>query len=126
MKTENTQEEIDKFWLRVAAPNENGCRLWTGAVGKKGYGNVVFSTGHENAHRAAFIFTYGMPPTGKIVRHTCDVRLCCEPTHLLSGTHAENTADMVSRGRAGWQQPGWSEKISESWRNGKRISQGGT
>lgn len=39
-------------------------------------------------------------PLGSLMaRHVCDVRACINPDHLIPGTHADNTADMVSRGR---------------------------
>lgn len=34
-----------------------------------------------------------------VVRHTCDNRICVNPSHLLLGTNKENTNDMISRGR---------------------------
>ena len=102
-----TQAQIDRFWARVSPTDENGCRLWTGAIGLKGYGNVVFWKSHENVHRAAYFFATGKWPEDMVL-HRCDVRLCCEPTHLFTGTAKVNTQDMVSKGRAGWQRMDWS------------------
>lgn len=38
-------------------------------------------------------------PAGAQVQHTCDVRPCVNPAHLKLGTPADNTADMMVRGR---------------------------
>lgn len=37
--------------------------------------------------------------SGKVIRHTCDNPRCINPEHLLLGSHKENTADMIERGR---------------------------
>ena len=33
------------------------------------------------------------------VMHSCDNKICCRPSHLTAGTHAENMADLISKGR---------------------------
>lgn len=37
---------------------------------------------------------------GLVVRHTCDNPRCINPRHLVIGTAADNSADMVHRGRS--------------------------
>ena len=55
-------------------------------------------------HRVAWEAHNAEPiPEGMIVRHTCDNPACINPEHLVLGTHKDNTADMINRGRAGWQ-----------------------
>lgn len=39
------------------------------------------------------------PNIKPVVRHTCDVPLCCNPNHLLSGTVKENNDDKMVKGR---------------------------
>jgi len=34
-----------------------------------------------------------------VVRHSCDIKLCCNPKCLLLGTQKDNMADMDARGR---------------------------
>lgn len=42
-------------------------------------------------------------PAKIVVRHTCDDRRCINQDHLVEGSHAENTQDMVERGRLRFQ-----------------------
>jgi len=50
-------------------------------------------------HRLAYIEAHGNIPSGFFVCHTCDQRLCIEPTHLYAGTAADNNRDCWARGR---------------------------
>lgn len=47
----------------------------------------------------AYELTKGHIPAGMIVMHTCDNPPCCNPSHLVLGTQAENLADMRAKGR---------------------------
>lgn len=90
--------------LKRDAPRSSAlpCREWQGQLGGRGYGVVPIWAridGERYAHRAAFIAAHGPIPPGHLVRHTCDNRPCIEPTHLVSGTHADNMRDRMERGR---------------------------
>jgi hypothetical protein len=39
-------------------------------------------------------------PKGMVIRHTCDNRMCINPSHLIVGTQEDNVADRVLRGRS--------------------------
>lgn len=96
-----------RFWAKVAPPNEKGCRLWTSAIGRYGYG-AISGAPESRAHRLAWRLTHGPIPPGMWVLHHCDVRACCNVDHLFLGTAADNTADMIAKGRADlW---GWSRR----------------
>lgn len=86
-----------RFWESLDTSQD--CWLWTGAKGPKGYGHIVVDTRHTYAHRYSYELANGPIPEGKMVLHKCDNRLCCNPSHLYVGTAADNTADMVRRGR---------------------------
>lgn len=102
-------ERIDRFWSHVKVSEGDGCWLWTGerrerrGAKKGGYGVFVIEAGglrvRFRAHRFAWEVTYGPIPEGQLIRHKCDVRLCCRPDHLEPGTNRENVYDMMRRGR---------------------------
>ena len=77
----------------------NGCLEWDGYT-LRGYGRLWIGKQRVPVHRLAWEFANGRPvPAGKMILHSCDNPPCCEPTHLRPGTAADNSADMVSRGR---------------------------
>lgn len=84
--------------IEVGAPS--GCWLWSGATLPNGYGSVHHNGRSHNAHRVAFEAQNGPGSAkGLIVRHRCDTPACVNPGHLLIGTPADNSRDMVERGR---------------------------
>ncbi len=89
---------VEVFWGRVE--RGPGCWEWRGSVASHGYGEFWISPVKWTSHRLAYTDTYGPIPEGRVVRHTCDNRKCCRPSHLILGTQAENMADMAKRSRA--------------------------
>jgi HNH endonuclease len=79
-----------------------GCWEWRGSRNENGYGIVnVRRQGAENAraHRVVYELAVGPIPEGLVLRHSCDNPPCVNPEHLTPGTHADNSQDMVERGR---------------------------
>lgn len=78
----------------------SGCWLWLGSLHGKGYGHFRLNGNVEKAHRAGFALFKSDIPGGMQVLHRCDVRCCVNPEHMFVGTHQDNMADMVAKGRA--------------------------
>lgn len=80
------------------------CWIWQGGKSNKsGYGAFTMGVGHVEkgnyAHRASWWLFRGPIPKGMLVLHRCDVKLCVNPDHLFLGSHADNVADKVRKGR---------------------------
>ena len=84
------------FWEKVEIQDESSCWLWKGKVGANGYGVFKFHSRPIGAHQVALIFSRGeYPKHGRVIRHSCNVKLCCNPGHLRYGTDAENSMDTL-------------------------------
>ena len=94
---------IDRFMASVAPVTESGCWIWTGAVCRGGYGKMGagMRTGKTvKTHRVAWELFRGPIPDGDNVLHRCDVPSCVNPNHLWIGSHADNVADKILKGRS--------------------------
>lgn len=91
----------ERFWRFVEQGQPHECWIWNGHTGGE-YG--LFQPGgkgspHIGAHRFAYSMAHGVMP--EVVLHTCDTPRCVNPAHLRGGTYADNTADMIAKGRRG-------------------------
>lgn len=103
----------ERFWSRVDRRGPDECWPWTGSRNPAGYG--AFSRGgkRSNTHRVAWEMTHGPIPGRLHVLHACDNPPCCNPAHLSLGTHEDNMADMVAkgRGRGRWGPPRYQPDV---------------
>ncbi len=92
--------EATRFNSQVDKGDGEGCWLWTGPVPEQtGYGYIWFGKNTIGAHRASYLLHKGPIPKGLVVRHTCHIRTCVNPEHLVLGTPKQNTADSLRAGR---------------------------
>jgi hypothetical protein len=99
-------EEIDgsfqmRLWHKVSPGEEDECWEWTGAKQSMGYGMIRLTAGRPVlAHCAMFVIATGEDLFKKDeVLHACDNPGCVNPNHLSKGSHADNLADAVRKGR---------------------------
>ena len=83
--------------------DRNVCWEWKGKVNKKD-GRPYFTI--QGKRRPAYVIvlelTTGILQTvDQVARHKCDNCICCNPNHLLWGTHQDNMNDMKERDRHG-------------------------
>ena len=80
--------------------NENGCFNCTShKVGNHGYSQTSINGKNQTVPRYIYEQCLGEIPSGYVVRHKCDNRLCINIEHLEIGTVKDNQNDMVNRNR---------------------------
>jgi hypothetical protein len=114
----NTVEDFERYY--VPEPN-SGCWLWTGETGRGGYGRFWSNYERRWAHHVALKCDV---PDGHIVIHSCDTPCCVNPDHLRIGTHKDNQADAIKRGRHTWGKRHGAAKLTEDQVREIRASSG--
>jgi hypothetical protein len=80
----------------------SGCYLWTGALTKTGYPEVLYNKKVCRVARLALSEAIGFPPYKQHnASHLCDNRICVSPDHLIWELPGDNTRreSMASRRR---------------------------
>lgn len=122
LTTAGTAEEFAaRFWTRVRTAEPGKCWPWLGSAAPEGYGRVTIrdpggEPQQELAHRLALSLHLGRPLVGWAL-HACDNPGCCNPHpgHVYEGSHAQNVADKMARGRQA-RGPEHAARIREGWR----------
>ena len=83
--------------------DDKGCWLMRVSPGNNGYAKIDVRVDGKHtrprAHRVSYETFVGPIPEGQLVCHKCDTPNCVNPEHLFTGTHKDNTQDMIKKGR---------------------------
>jgi hypothetical protein len=108
-----------EFWKKIDVNEGDKCWNWLGAVTKYGYGRPRFQGKLIYAHRLSLIYKEPSIELDKrVVMHICDNPRCCNPKHLILGTHADNQADKVNK-----QRQAKGEKNGQSLLTEKQVKE---
>lgn len=75
------------------------CIEYPNKPGSSGYSQIYKDGKHWTAHRYFYTQAHGPIPSGLLVCHKCDNKLCVNLDHLYLGTHSDNALDAYQRNR---------------------------
>src|SRR5262249_6180928 len=105
---EEKERAVRQFEKHAKKGSSHECWIWEGGINTRGYGEFVNHyklNGIEKqqiymAHRFSWMMHWQLPiPKGLYCCHTCDVRDCINPHHLVLGTARTNALDMMNKDR---------------------------
>lgn len=122
-ETDDLSERLAHY-APPAGPDE--CWEWTGST-NKGYGSIsVHGSRVRVAHVVAWELHHGRAlPVGMVVRHRCDNPPCCNPNHLILGTHGDNNRDKSERNRSGYNGKGFKHFTVDEVRQVRALHEQG-
>lgn len=96
-------EKVGARILRRSEPTKGGCRIWKGALDRRGYGVMGLYFGQPRvkkqtgAHRAAWLSLVGDIPYGLVIDHLCQMPPCVNVEHLEPVAHDVNVGRALGR-----------------------------
>lgn len=115
VRLKNNHPEPTEKLLATRVPDRPAgqCWLWRGSKDGKGYGQINRQGRVMRAHRFVYEYFRGPIDPDLVLLHACDNGMCVNPEHLTPGTHSENHADMVRKGRNSRGEKHRAAKLTE-------------
>lgn len=89
------QAKIRSHCVETPGPLATPCLIWQRSCDGRGYGQIRFRGRQALTHRLVL-----SDPRGKFALHHCDTPRCNAVTHIYAGSSADNSRDMMERGRS--------------------------
>lgn len=94
-KEEYIESFKERYWEKVDKSGD--CWEWTAVKNPKGYGQIYWRTsnGEEKMLKSHRVGKYLelQEELDEVVRHNCQNKSCCRPSHLKNGSQQENEQD---------------------------------
>lgn len=102
----------DRFEKSYNIDPVSKCWIWQKHIDLRGYGKITFEHKSCYAHRISYYLHNGYFPNELLVCHRCDNTSCVNPNHLFLGTTADNTHDMIKKGRSKFPMKGFNRGVT--------------
>lgn len=95
------ERALARFRRSVEPDWETGCWMWQETPNEDGYGQFWVGKQFWYVHRFAYVWFLGGHPSGKVLDHICNRKLCVRPDHMWPISSTLNIKLRQERARAG-------------------------
>ena len=111
LRSRISSKDIKRFFRKFKINDR--CWNWTDKPVQDGYAQFGIGGKSFRANRISYFLANDFLPD-KFIMHTCDNRLCVNPSHLVSGTAKDNSHDCMRKGRHGIGSKNGASKLTEA------------